>query len=238
MRIEHPHLEEERVAERYLKGRLSADEAARFEEHYLTCQACLEELELVERFERAFKDVAREEVARSVVSIWARLRQSHQAVLAVAAALLLVVLPGGYSLLTIHRLGDELERSRTTVADLQQQRAEPEINVPILRLSPVRSAAEQSEPVNRITLPADLQRLVLSLELEGPEFPRYRLALVNPAGQVTWQRADAERDHRGALVLILPSSLFETGDSLLRVEGLIEQEEPVPLAPFAFRVSR
>ncbi|MEM7351279.1 MAG: hypothetical protein AAF657_10765 [Acidobacteriota bacterium] len=248
MRMEHPYVEDERIAERYLKGQLEANESALFEEHYLTCQACLEQLDLAERFDHAIKGVAQEEVALSVASLWTRLRQSRQMMVGLAAGVLLIVLSGGLGLMTVRRLDGELERSRATVAELERSRAtvaelqalraEPEVNIPLLRLSPVRSAAEETEPVNRLTLPEDLQRLVLSLELEGPAYPRYQLTLVDPDGQVTWQRADVERDPRGALVLIVPADLFASGDSVLRVEGLAAQGEPVPLAPFTFRVVR
>ena len=237
MRMEHPYLEEEQVVERYLRGSLTADETARFEEHYLTCQTCLDRLDLVERFDRALKGVAQEEVARSTLTIWARLRRSPWLSPALAVLLLLVAIPGGLGWRTIQRLDGELERTQATLAELQNRHPEAEVNVPILRLSPVRSAVEQNEPVHRLTLPSDLRWIVLSLELEEAEYPRFRVTLVNPEGKVAWQRDDVERDRLGALVLLLPATLFEAGDSQLRVEGLAPGAEPVPLAPFSFRVS-
>ena len=61
--MDHPYIEENQITERYLMGQLAAPEEARFEEHYLTCQGCLDRLELAERFDRALKGVAAEEAA-------------------------------------------------------------------------------------------------------------------------------------------------------------------------------
>ena len=49
--VNHQIIDAENVAERYVTGRLSPGEAARFEEHYLDCPACCTRVEAAERME-------------------------------------------------------------------------------------------------------------------------------------------------------------------------------------------
>ncbi len=60
LRMDHREVEQDLVAERYLRGQLSDEQAARFEEHYLNCAQCLQRLELFERFDQAMKGIASE----------------------------------------------------------------------------------------------------------------------------------------------------------------------------------
>ncbi|MCG8458318.1 MAG: hypothetical protein MI919_18735, partial [Holophagales bacterium] len=71
--MNHSQIESENVVERYLIGRLSAEQRARFEEHYLDCRQCLDQLELGRRLHRGLKLVAAEDGAhprRGPVAAW------------------------------------------------------------------------------------------------------------------------------------------------------------------------
>ena len=52
--MNHIEIEERQIPELYLRGKLSPDEAAAFEEHYLHCQECLDRLELADTFLQPF----------------------------------------------------------------------------------------------------------------------------------------------------------------------------------------
>lgn len=56
--MRHQEIEEHQLIDRYLMGKLPPEEAARFEEHYLSCPQCLQELEWGEKMARGFKETA------------------------------------------------------------------------------------------------------------------------------------------------------------------------------------
>jgi anti-sigma factor RsiW len=56
--MDHGYIEENNVADRYLMGKLSAEERARFEEHFVDCAQCLDRLETTEGIRAALRTVA------------------------------------------------------------------------------------------------------------------------------------------------------------------------------------
>jgi len=103
--MDHTYIESNSLVERYHQGLLSPDEEARFEEHFVECPACMEQLELARGFQKGLKTLVAEDTARAVVSAglfaWlarrGRLAQwgAALAVLAVAALPALWLLAGG-----------------------------------------------------------------------------------------------------------------------------------------------
>ena len=254
--MRHEDVQERQIADLYLMGRLSPVEAEEFEEHYLGCPECLEELELSEGFQAGLKRVAAEDVAKALVvrrlglMAWlARAARSRGAGLLAAAVLLVAVLP----------LGALYQRERGTSAELEARLADafsPQANVPIValgaqRTGPIlgpnrpteiprqsaRSAPGPEGPVDRIRLPQTLGWIVLSLELADPEaFPSYRGTLLFAGGERVWQGSSLLTDPRGALAVSLHSSTLRPGDYELRVEGLSAGADPASVASFTFRV--
>jgi hypothetical protein len=113
-----------------VRGRLPESEADRFTDHYLTCEECLQRLDLAERFQQGMRDAVAEDVAAPVglatvftILAW---RYWRAAVAAVAVA---IIAFGGLSwqLLQVHRERDEA-RARLAQAEGRQgaesQRAE------------------------------------------------------------------------------------------------------------------
>lgn len=85
------------MVDRYVQGRLSEADADLFEDHYVTCAECLRRLELAEKFQRGFRQVAAEDAAglMGVLAVFLRSRRglvlgSAFAVLLAASALLAV----------------------------------------------------------------------------------------------------------------------------------------------------
>ncbi len=234
--MDHDDIEDRHVAERYLMGKLPASEAARFEEHYLTCQACLDRLELAERFAGALKGVAAEEAASSarlgILAALARLSRRHRFSAAAVLALLLV-LPLGL-LRQVDRLGADRDR---LASELSRSLA-PQANLAVLRLSPQRSGSATAEPVNRITLSSSPEWIVLSLELGDEAGGSHRATLLGPGGEQAWHGEGLERDVHGSLTLSLHSSFLETGDYRLSLEQASPTGDGVPSAAFSFRVVR
>jgi hypothetical protein len=120
--MDHVYIEEHQVVDRYLMGKLTAEELGGFEEHYLSCTECLDRLETTADLARALKRVGGEEAARvaaarqlAVVAWLARLGRSRQAAVLLSGLLLLLLVPG----LAIFRAGElrrELRDSRSAMA--------------------------------------------------------------------------------------------------------------------------
>lgn len=121
--MDHDDIEQNHVADRYLMGQLSAEEADRFEEHYLSCQECLDRLERAEILQGGLKRAAAEDAARLAVArqagffaALARLSRSRQAGIAVAALFAVLLLPGLFAWREIGRMGRELDRAHAALA--------------------------------------------------------------------------------------------------------------------------
>ena len=133
--MDHAYIESNGLVERYHRGLLPPDEEARFEEHFVDCPQCTEQLELARGFQRGLKTMAAEDAARAMVGAglfaWlarrGRLAQwgTALAALLVAAALpALWLLAGGRS----ERREQEarLEAERHTRQELERRLTESE----------------------------------------------------------------------------------------------------------------
>jgi hypothetical protein len=235
--FDHRRADEELIAERYLRGELPAEKAARFEEHYLDCAHCLERLEAARRLHLGIRGVAAEEAGRQaaaaglgLLAALARLRRSRQLLLAVACVAL-ALLPAGLLAPRLARLGRERDRLAAEVSQLR----EPRINTPVLRLAPLRSGAAGGGPAHRLTLSHEPEWVVLALVPGEPDAGPYRAELVGPGGDRLWQGSGLVPDATGALVLTFGSERLGEGDHRLRIEPEAGAGEP---ATFAFRVAR
>ena len=126
--MNHTDIEEHQVIDRYLMGQLPPEEAERFEDHYLSCQQCLDQLALGESMQRGFKRAAGQDVAVLAVTrqlalfAWlSRLGRSRQAAVLAMALLVVVVavLPGS---LALRRLGEVDQELAETHRALKQEK--------------------------------------------------------------------------------------------------------------------
>jgi hypothetical protein len=59
--MDHQYIRENHVVSLYLVGKLPQEERDRFEEHFVDCQQCLDEMELTNDFRRKLRQVAKED---------------------------------------------------------------------------------------------------------------------------------------------------------------------------------
>ncbi len=271
--MDHSYIDEHQVAELYLLGKLSPEEAARFEEHSMSCPECLDRLETAETLRLGLRAVAAREVAVEAVKmgLLARLVRSRLAPLALTALLVIAVLPAGFLWRRAGRLESELAQTREQIREelsrpapapaadpelaalrgqLAEERQEkerlavelekagaPRVNVPVVPLSPERSAPGAA-PSTRISLSPSSELLVLSLELDATDFPSYRATLTGPKHETVWQGSGLRPDTQGSLTLALSAAQLQPGDFTVRVEGLPTQGRSAPVADFSFRIVR
>lgn len=103
--MDHATIEERGLVERYYRGTLPPEEEARFEEHFVACRRCQEELEAAHGLERGMRALAAEEAAGAVLrrGLLAWLARRGPLVQAAAAVLLIALGAAVPSLLLVDR---------------------------------------------------------------------------------------------------------------------------------------
>jgi hypothetical protein len=66
--MDHDYINEHGVVALYVAGKLSPEERARFEEHFVDCRQCLEQIELTGELRDGLRQVAKEDAARAGVA--------------------------------------------------------------------------------------------------------------------------------------------------------------------------
>lgn len=217
-----PHLAPEDLLA-YRAGELPAPERARVEDHLVACPHCLELLLDLGRL--SDPGFGSERTAAERAADWkavqkrlavepaprrrrlARAFSSPRPAWALAAALLVAVV--GLSLRT-----RQLERR---VEDLGR----PQVNAPVVDLfpaSPLRgeegeSAVVELDPASR------LYTLILSPK-GSPDYPGYRLEVLDSGGRTVWSADGLEKDRHGSFTLILARSFLDPGEYRFRLYGL------------------
>ncbi len=123
--MDHDYIERHQVVEEYVMGRLPEADATRFEDHYLTCEECVRRLDLAERFQTGFRDVAAEELAGPVglAAVIAGLARRRWAAAAGVLGLAALATVGVLSWRTL-RLDRELDAARASLARSESRQSE------------------------------------------------------------------------------------------------------------------
>jgi len=214
--MNHPEIDERQIVEHYVAGKLSDEEAARFEEHYLECPACVQEVEDAERLHRGLELAATQDLVarRTIVAAVARLLGTGRGrgSLLVAALLAVALLPAGLAWQRAGRLDDELGAARRELEDERR----PRINTPVLELVASR-AGEQ--PLQQISLAPEPEWIVIAVELGDAAEESYIATLTGDGGAVVWTSPGLMPSYRGNLTLSLHSSLLPEGLYVLGLDG-------------------
>jgi hypothetical protein len=252
----HDEIAARNVVECYLMAKLSQDESARFEEHFVDCPECLDQLEAAERLRSALKPLARErgqtELPRTASRHWGSAWPVAAGLVLAAGSLLLFAIREA-------KVRGELAQAVTASLDWQQRYEREHAAAEALRsakpagdaapAAPVvastfylniarGSESATSEPINRVTLPADPRWIALSLEGEVEAgLKRLRVSVADSAGSAVWQQADLQVTPRETLSVILPSRVLNPGDYVLTLEGLSPSGRGVPAGRYRFRVA-
>ncbi|HYH45330.1 MAG TPA: hypothetical protein VEG34_06545 [Thermoanaerobaculia bacterium] len=196
--MDHTYIDEHQVAERYALGQLSADDAARFEEHSLACPECLDRLEAADELRLGLRHLAAEEAAGTVLrlGLLARLARSRAAPWAVAALVLIALLPSGLLLREVGERGRSLAEAR---AALEARDANPSQQAPPTAFSEAGGTGSAAEIAALRTAAAAAAR-----QAETERRERERLA-----AKLTAERADRRRP--SVNVPIVPLALERSG---------------------------
>jgi hypothetical protein len=246
--MDHRYIEEHNIVSRHLMGRLSAWERSEFEEHFLDCPQCLDQLETVDNLRGALKSVASDDAAH------ARFRSWQRAALLVAAGLLLAAVPAVVFIKQTERVGEatsldwqrryETERqaameSQKRLQEVKKTPSQLSAVAAVLVLETARSAQPgDSGPVNRFTISSSPQWVVLSVDrYNEPDLQNYQATVSDAAGRVLWSNGEIHPASKDTLALTLPSSLFPTGSYSLTLEALTRDRRRMPPARYRFQIT-
>jgi hypothetical protein len=143
--MDHAYIEENDVVRQYLSDRLPDEERNAFEAHYVDCAQCLERLELEEGFREGIREVAAEEVVRTVergLFLRLLLSRSGRALLGAALAVL-VALPVGLLLRQNRQLDQRLAAAEAALSHTPQPPVRPEPVAPALEDPKLRQERDQ-----------------------------------------------------------------------------------------------
>jgi Putative zinc-finger len=112
--IDHLSIASGHVAERYVTGRLSPEDAARFEEHYLDCAECCTRVEDAERLQRGLRRLAEEAAERTPLA--GSPFRAQRLALAAAALVAVALLPAAFERGELRRLQQDLAATRGALA--------------------------------------------------------------------------------------------------------------------------
>lgn len=240
--MDHTSIENDQWAERYVMGRLPDDEKQRFEEHFVDCAKCLDDVEAADGLRKGLASLPPGEVPSASPSPaglppW---------FLAAAGLAVGVGLAAFFSA--------ELRHTRTELADsqkasdrLKQSEAALQKELRIAKAAAAPSGAavftlnvtrggQTTEPENRILLPKGSAWLVLQFDRPpGPEEAGYVVRISGADGKAVGNNAvPIGPVSNDTLAVTLPPGTLQEGDYTLAVEATSAPD--VALATYRFRI--
>ena len=205
------------LIERYLQGKMSEEEAADFEECYLSSDELLDELEAAERLQQGLNDLAtlekaqasgKDRLAEKMVSSINSMFQSPR--YAMAASFFLVVSLGFSSFLV---------QQNVRLSETGQGLAVPTEIIPLVSVR----GTTYGEPVNTLHLGDTAQQFVLMLDPGFETYMHIRATVfrLDPTREPVqlWQVDNMTPGFEDMLALSLPGSILEPGDFEIHLEG-------------------
>jgi hypothetical protein len=264
--MDHQTIDAGNIAERYVTGRLSPEEAAEFEEHYLDCPSCIARVEAAERLQRGLRRLAEEAAVRAPGPLrstrWSR---SPRLALAAAALLAVALLPAWLEHREVQNLRTNLAQAkvekgatdRLTAVQGQLQQAQRDLAAVVEKQEALsRDVAKDRQPqsnlptlaltqvrggaggpVRTLTLPQEPGWVALWVEPGDADYPAYRATLAKAEGGVVFQASRLALNDLGALLITVHSTSLAPGAYRLDVEGLPRTGAPVPVGWFPLRVA-
>jgi hypothetical protein len=243
MPMEHKQIDDDNLVDRYVRGTMPVDLRTEFEEHFLDCPDCLEQLKLANSLRDGLRLCGADLAAAAEPQRKAPLRARTRDLFAwrwwpiVAAACL--ILGTAPSLVFFRELGsvkNELSKDQAALSSAKKMIDSVErAGIAAFVLTPVRGGAEPA----RIVLAANPSWTVLTLESDFTGFASYRATLRNDQGGTVWQRDQLQPSSPDAIGIALsPALAIAPGPYTLTLEGIAGPARYVPAATFSFSVSR
>jgi len=231
--MDHKKIKENEIIERYILKQLTAEEENLFEQHFLECEQCFNEIQVTEKIIAGLKNASakglfnthkpEEKKIFSVNNLFNVF--SFHPKLAIAATLLVLILiyPAWHGIFTVPQLKKE-------IANLQA----PQIGFQNYFLEITRSG--QDAQIINIPANAEHQNFILNfdiLEKSIPD-PRYNAEIVDGNGTIIWKTENLKwSGNYEVFTIICHSAFFTTGNYILKVYEINSEENKI-LSEFNF----
>jgi hypothetical protein len=228
--MNHADVEEHGFIERYHRGDLPADEEMLFEEHYLGCAECQENLTFARGFRKGVRAMAAEDLSRQTALLgagllaWLSRRGRGMRVGLTLAVLFAALVPPVWLVVENRRLAGEL---------VVQEGVSPAV----LLLSAHRDAP--GEPA-AVLDPGQIGQgpVVLAFDAgDDPRFESFRVTIEDHRGAAVFVREGLRPNALEVLMISFPVHFFPPGDYRLRVAGTTGDGRAVELDGYSFRVA-
>lgn len=214
----------ELLADQYVLGQLAAPEVEAFEDHYMTCASCAEEVENAELTAKGFRRLAADRLAGAVEIDAGSMTPGAAAPEAPAPATVTPIREfkarrsGGLGRIA-GLLAAAFAGAILTLPLWLGQGPSPgdgSAAVSVFHIQPERSV--DAAPSRRVAAPGDSEKVVLALELTGPFYDSYAVTLERQARNI-WDADGLHLGERDTLHLQLPPGLLSPGDYTLIADG-------------------
>jgi Putative zinc-finger len=230
----HSDVEKTETVERYIRNQLAPADRQAFEEHFLGCDECFEQLQAAERFAAGMHHAAE----RGLLDVRSQFQAMNFGWFAwafgamVCIALVMAGLAGWAYFGQLPRLRNQLRQAAAQLKADQQSRTlteqalpveQAEANVPLVILQASRAREEAAS----VTLKPDDKQLVLWIEPGPTRYHDFRLDVFSSDNHLITSVNHLRLSRYGALAAALPAQQLPTGDFRITLTG----QNPSPAAP-------
>jgi anti-sigma factor RsiW len=212
--MDHLRIEEQNLIDRYVRGTMPADERAEFEEHFVDCASCQEQIEVAKSLRLAVRGSVAE-TSQSSGWRWT----------AIAACACLGVALGAGSVFLFER-----QSARSELASVRSSLERAPV---VFGLSLSRDASEPRD----VTLPAEPRWMVFLAEIDASRYSRYRAAVIGGRGEEIWKQDGIESSSPDSISVAIPSATLHPGTFTLVVSGTQQDGALITVARFPLRLA-
>jgi len=236
--MDHESIDANQVPDRYLMGKLSADERLAYEEHFLDCPACVDRLEALEGLRAGLgalspRRTPAERPKRPAAVRWLR---EPRALALLAACLVVAVVPPALTIGELRRAKGELASARKSLEDARTERgalaraldeersaraaagAAP-LAASVLTLNLTRGAGSDA-PANRMVIRDPGEWAIFLLDRpEAPGAQAYQARISTAEGRPVVGPVAASAASGDTLAVGVAPGVLRPGDYVLTLEG-------------------
>jgi hypothetical protein len=221
--MQHSQIEEQNLIDRYVRGTMPAAERAEFEEHFVDCVECQEQIEVAKSLRQAIRESSAGWGNEQVRQHERQASRWRWAAIAACAGLLLAL--GTSTVLLLQR-----ERARS---ELASARLSSELAPVVFGLSLSRDAAEPRD----ITLPGDSRWMIFLAEIDATRYSRFRASVIGSHGNEIWRQDGLRPNSPDSISVAIPSSALYPGTYTLALSGEQPNGSLIPVARFPLRLA-
>jgi hypothetical protein len=236
--MEHSRIEEHNLIDRYVRGTMPAAERAEFEDHFVDCVGCQEQIEIAKSLRQAVRESIAETAGEWSGNDQVLERQRpgsgwRWAALAASASLVLALAAGIVFLLQRQRARTELAGARSELMQ-QSENARLSLNLPpvVFGLSLSREAAEPRD----IALPGEPRWIVFLAEIDASRYSRYRASVIGSRGEEIWKQDGIQPNSPDSIGVAIPSGALHPGTYTLALSGAQPDGSFIAVARFPLRL--